>query len=65
MAKLLMNCPRCGDSWGIEEMSFNECDSCNYPQKDLDDDVGDDDYFEDDVENMGLDKEADLANNEK
>ena len=65
-----MNCPRCGEAWGIEEMSFNECDSCNYPQKDWNDDDTDDDfeaddYDYDDVENMGLDKEADLANNEK
>lgn len=68
MAKLRMNCPRCGESWGIEEMSFNECDHCNYPNKWDEDEFDGHDYDEDDyddVENMVLDKEADLANNEK
>lgn len=26
------SCPNCDKSWGIEEMSFQECDSCGYPR---------------------------------
>lgn len=24
-------CPNCGCSWGTEEVSFGECDACDYP----------------------------------
>lgn len=52
------NCPNpeCGAAWGIEEISFQECDSCGYPDfyDDDEDDIGwddlddsDDDYDED------------------
>jgi Zn ribbon nucleic-acid-binding protein len=36
---LLGSCPNCDAQWGIEEMSFQECDSCGYPD-DMDDDDG-------------------------
>ena len=60
-------------SWGVEEMSFGECDYCNYPRTGWNDDIKDEDDCEgdeydwetNDVENMGLNKEAYLANNEK
>lgn len=66
-----MNCPRCGDAWGIEEMSFNECDSCNYPHDDPNDSGDDDDFEGDDdgwendslTEAMELDKQAESENN--
>ncbi len=34
MAKRLKNsCPNCDETWGIEEISFQECDSCGYPRQ--------------------------------
>lgn len=48
------NCPNpeCGAAWGIEEMSFQECDSCGYPSYYEDDDIEtqyeDDDILDDD-----------------
>lgn len=43
---LFSSCPNCYDSWGIEEISFQQCDSCGYPHHHDDDDYwteGDDD----------------------
>lgn len=41
-----MSCPNpeCGASWGIEEVSFQECDSCGYPILSADDDDADDSH---------------------
>jgi len=36
MARLLDQCPNCDAMWGIEEMSFQECDCCGYPKTDED-----------------------------
>ena len=30
---LLDQCPHCDAMWGIEEMSFQECDCCGYPRQ--------------------------------
>lgn len=34
-------CPCCGAGWGIEEISFQECDSCGYPDSDEESDFED------------------------
>ena len=46
------NCPNpnCGAAWGIEEMSFQECDTCNYPNVEEEEDF--DNYGEDDDDNV-------------
>lgn len=43
--KEYINCPNpeCGAPWGIEEMSFQECDTCGYPDY-YEDDYNDDDH---------------------
>lgn len=28
------NCPNCGEVWGTEEISLQECDHCPYPHED-------------------------------
>ena len=57
MAKKMTNhsmCPNCSASWGIEEISFQECDECGYPNNmddERDPDTIDDDVFDpDDLE---------------
>jgi len=32
--ELISICPNCGAGWGIEEISFQECDACGYPEMD-------------------------------
>jgi hypothetical protein len=55
-------CPNCGSLWGFEEMDWQECDCCGYPNvdedfmnddDDLDDyeDEYDDEYIQDDIGN--------------
>jgi hypothetical protein len=42
-------CPQCYSAWGIEEISFQECDSCGYPyETDYDEPDDDFDYSDDD-----------------
>ena len=46
-------CPHCQAVWGIEEIDFQECDSCGYPHFDEDDENwgrSDDDDFDEDEE---------------
>ena len=40
----LDQCPSCMACWGIEEISFQECDSCGYPDDTEDIDCWDDDF---------------------
>lgn len=35
-------CPHCGSFWGFEEISFQECDCCCYP-----DNEDEEEYFDD------------------
>lgn len=39
-------CPNCGAVWGIEELSFQECDYCGYPACDDDENIDYDDFDE-------------------
>ena len=41
------SCPNCDAQWGVEEISFQECDSYGYPDCD-DEDEPDDEYQYDD-----------------
>lgn len=41
-----LQCPNCSANWGIEEIDFQECDACGYPNCD-DDDEPDIDYYDD------------------
>jgi hypothetical protein len=58
------NCPECGVVWGIEEICFQECFSCGYPDNDGDwDDWEDfeyDDYSEE--EEAEIRQEEDFYN---
>ena len=45
--KLHQSCPNCDAQWGVEEISFQECDSCGWPDCDEDDEP-DDEYEYDD-----------------
>jgi len=45
---LLTHCPKCYAAWGIEEMSFQECDACGYGSGPDDDDDHDDYWKEGD-----------------
>lgn len=49
-------CPNCGAMWGIEEMSFQECDACGYPHCEDDEGFfsGLDDDFDDDNEDYEI-----------
>ncbi len=40
-------CPHCDASWGIEEMSFQECDSCGYPNPDTEENKDNENDMED------------------
>lgn len=31
-------CPNCGALWGFDEIEFQECDACGYPNNIQDDD---------------------------
>lgn len=44
-------CPNCDSNWGIEEIDFQECDSCGWPEPEpeIDSDDIDDEYFEEGV----------------
>lgn len=38
-----LSCPNCGAVWGMEEIDFQECWACGYPEHEQD---GDDDWPE-------------------
>lgn len=40
--------PECSASWGLEEISFQECDECGWPNPSEDDEYNDDEYNDDD-----------------
>ena len=44
--ELLMICPNCDCNWGIEEMSFQECDCCGYPNNETDYKDIEEDYYD-------------------
>lgn len=44
---LFSSCPNCDQGWGIEEISFQECDSCGYPHHHDDDDDDDHEWYYD------------------
>jgi Zn ribbon nucleic-acid-binding protein len=48
--KLHQSCPNCDAQWGVEEISFQECDSCGYPDCDDEDDEDLDDEPYDEYE---------------
>lgn len=48
--ELLAECPNCYAMWGIEEMSFQECDACGYPDSDDEEVFGGLDDFDDEEE---------------
>lgn len=44
---MLLQCPNCQAIWGIEEIDWQQCDCCGWPDvdnDDVDDDDVDDDY---------------------
>ena len=45
-------CTRCDANWGIEEYSFQECDSCGYPNH----------YDDDDNEELDIDEYCQIYN---
>lgn len=44
------SCPNCGVIWGIDEMDWNNCYACGWPDNDdeYDDDYDPDEYDDDD-----------------
>lgn len=40
----LFECPNCNAVWGMEEIDWQECDCCGYPNVDATDFDDDDDY---------------------
>lgn len=55
--ELLDSCPNCDAQWGIEEISFQECDSCGYPDCEDDfDEFGDyeEEQFDKEDDHIGI-----------
>lgn len=44
------SCPNCDAQWGFEEISFQECDSCGWPDCDEDDECDDEYHYDDEYE---------------
>lgn len=44
---MLLECPNCGAVWGMEEIDWQQCDCCGWPDNDDDDDYYDDDDWDD------------------
>jgi rubrerythrin len=34
--EMLLECPNCGAIWGMEEIDFQQCDCCGYPNEEYD-----------------------------
>jgi hypothetical protein len=43
---MYLECPNCQAIWGMEEIDWQECGSCGWPDPDCEDFMQDDDYYE-------------------
>jgi Zn ribbon nucleic-acid-binding protein len=60
--KNLHQCPNldCQAVWGIEEISFQNCDACGYPNVDTDAEFGQNYDEDDDDDNYRYDQEREI-----
>lgn len=60
----ILECPNCSSIWGMEEIDWQNCDACGWPDnEDDDEDTGWDEGDEDDnPDDEDLDKEHDSRN---
>ena len=60
---MLLACPNCSAIWGFDEIQFQQCDCCGYPNIDDEENDFDPDNFEDDFDELSEDNNPNDSRN--